>query len=106
MQRMMAAVPKAAVVVTNPTELAVALQYDDGMPAPKLIAKGSGFVAEKIRSIALEHGIPIVERRPLAQALFHAVEVGQEIPAKFYEAVAEILAYVYSLKKPVTAMSS
>jgi len=97
MQRMMAAVPKAAVVITNPTELAIALQYEEGMPAPKVVAKGADLVAERIRAIALEHGIPLVERRPLAQALFRAVEVGQQIPVDHYEAVAEVLAYVFSL---------
>lgn len=101
-QRMMAAVPKAAVVITNPTELAIALQYDDGMAAPKVVAKGAELIAERIRSVALEHGIPIVERKPLAQALYHTVEVGKDIPSKFYEAVAEVLAYVYSLKPAVS----
>ncbi len=98
-QRMMAAVPRAAVVVTNPTELAIALEYEEHMPAPKVVAKGADFVAERIRAVAMEHRIPIVERKPLAQALFATVQVGQEIPAKFYEAIAEILAYVYSLKR-------
>jgi flagellar biosynthetic protein FlhB len=67
------------------------------MSAPKVLAKGQGYVAERIRQIALEHGIPIVERKPLAQALFKAVEVGQEVPPQFYRAIAEILAYVYEL---------
>lgn len=98
-QRMMAAVPKAAVVITNPTHLAVALQYDDTMPAPRLVAKGADLIAEKIRTLAHEHRIPLVERKPLAQAIYHGVDVGQEIPAKLYEAVAEVLAYVYSLKQ-------
>ncbi len=98
LQRIRSAVPKADVVVTNPTELAVALQYDsDTMTAPRVVAKGADFLAQKIREIAIEHGVPIVERRPLAQALYRDVEVGQEIPAKFYKAVAEILAYVYEL---------
>jgi flagellar biosynthetic protein FlhB len=97
-QRMRTAVPKADVVVTNPTELAVALQYNEKtMTAPKVVAKGQGFMAEQIRKIAIEHGVPIVERRPLAQALYRQVEVGQEVPPAFYRAVAEILAYVYEL---------
>lgn len=97
-QRMRSAVPKANVVVTNPTELAIALQYDEKtMAAPRVVAKGQGFMAAQIRKIAIEHGIPIVERRPLAQALFRQVEVGQEVPPAFYRAIAEILAYVYEL---------
>ncbi len=97
-QRIRAAVPKASVVVTNPTELAVALQYEEAtMPAPRVVAKGKDYMAAQIRKIAIEHGVPIVERRPLAQALFREVEVGQEIPPRFYRAVAEILAYVYEL---------
>jgi len=98
MQRMQMAVPKADVVVTNPTELAIALRYDsDKMTAPKVVAKGAGFVAARIRQIAIRSGVPIVERKPLAQALYRSVEVGQEIPPAFYKAVAEILAYVYEL---------
>lgn len=97
-QRMRAAVPRADVVVTNPTEFAVALKYDDKiMAAPKVVAKGEGYMALQIRRIAIEHGVPIIERPPLARALFRAVEVGQEIPSQFYQAVAEILAYVYEL---------
>lgn len=97
-QRIRSAVPKADVVVTNPTEIAVALKYDEmTMSAPKVVAKGQGFIAEQIRKIAIEAGVPIVERRPLAQALYRMVEVGQEIPPQFYRAVAEILAYVYEL---------
>lgn len=97
-QRIRSAVPKADVVVTNPTELAVALRYDEqSMAAPRVVAKGRDFMAAQIRKIAIEHGIPIVERRPLAQALYREVEVGQEVPPQFYRAVAEILAYVYEL---------
>ncbi|MBI2919480.1 MAG: flagellar biosynthesis protein FlhB [Planctomycetes bacterium] len=99
MQRMMAAVPKAAVVVTNPTHLAVALAYDEKMAAPKVVAKGADLVAERIREVAHEYDVPIIQKPPLAQALFKGCEVGQEVPPKLYEAVAEILAYVYSLKK-------
>ncbi|NUN48115.1 MAG: flagellar biosynthesis protein FlhB [Candidatus Brocadiae bacterium] len=98
-QRMMAAVPTAAVVVTNPTHFAVALAYDGDMTAPRVVAKGADLVAERIREIALDNGVPIVQKPPLAQALYKGCEVGQEIPGKLYEAVAELLAYVYSLKR-------
>ncbi|NLX13228.1 MAG: EscU/YscU/HrcU family type III secretion system export apparatus switch protein, partial [Phycisphaerales bacterium] len=98
MRRIRAAVPKADVIITNPTELAIAIQYDaQSMSAPRVTAKGAGFLAQRIRELAIEHGVPIVERKPLAQALYKTVEVGQEIPAQFYRAVAEILAYVYEL---------
>ncbi|MEM9915314.1 MAG: flagellar biosynthesis protein FlhB [Planctomycetota bacterium] len=98
MQRMAQAVPNADVIVTNPTHFAVALKYDkDDMQAPKVIAKGSDFMAMRIRQIAAVHGIPLVERKPLARALHAGVEVGQEIPQEHYAAVAEILAYVYRL---------
>ncbi len=97
-QRIKSAVPKADVVITNPTELAVAIKYDpDTMDAPRVLAKGADYLAKRIREVAIEHGIPIVERKPLARALFQTVEVGQEIPSQFYKAVAEILAYVYEL---------
>lgn len=97
-QRIKSAVPKADVVVTNPTEFAVALKYDpEEMHAPKVVAKGQNLLAQKIREIAIANRVPIVERPPLAQALFRMVEVGQEIPEQFYKAVAEILAYVYEL---------
>ncbi|HBT75416.1 MAG TPA: flagellar biosynthesis protein FlhB [Planctomycetaceae bacterium] len=105
LQREMAAqrngqgVPQADVVVTNPTHFAVALKYDpETMKAPVVVAKGADFLARQIRKIAEEHGIPILERKPLARALFRTVEVGQPIPAEHYAAVAEILAYVYNLK--------
>ena len=98
-QRMSQAVPQADVVVTNPTHLAVALKYDpDTMPAPIVVAKGAGVIAKRIRQLALEHGVPIVERKPLAQALFRYVEINQQIPGEHFAAVAEILAYVYRLK--------
>lgn len=91
-------VPTADVVVTNPTEFAIALKYDsNSMHAPKVIAKGQGVIAQRIREIAIEAGVPILERKPLARALYKMVEVGQEIPEQFYSAVAEILAYVYEL---------
>jgi len=98
LQRIRAAVPKADVVITNPTAYAVVVQYEARkMNAPKLTAKGADHLARRIRELAIEHGVPIVERPPLARALYRTVEVGQEIPAQFYRAVAEILAYVYEL---------
>jgi flagellar biosynthetic protein FlhB len=91
-------VPTADVVVTNPTHYAIALKYDaTTMRSPRVIAKGQGVLAMRIREIAVAHGVPILERPPLARALFKLVEVGQEIPEQFYSAVAEILAYVYEL---------
>jgi flagellar biosynthesis protein FlhB len=98
-QRLHADVPKADVIITNPTELAVALQYDPlTMKAPIVLAKGADLVAARIRKIALEHGIPIVERKPLAQALFHQVDIGKPIPVNEYSAVAEVLKYVYQVQ--------
>ncbi|MFT3788924.1 MAG: flagellar biosynthesis protein FlhB [Tepidisphaeraceae bacterium] len=91
-------VPTADVIVTNPTHFAVALKYDDSaMGAPRVVAKGADYLAMKIREIAVENGIPIIERPPLARALYKDCEIGQEIPEQFYAAVAEILAYVYEL---------
>jgi flagellar biosynthetic protein FlhB len=99
-KRMMADVPKADVVVTNPTHIAVAIQYDQkNMSAPIVVAKGEDFIAQKIREIAAEHDIPIVENKPLARALMSQVEVGEAIPEELYLAVAEVLAFVYRLKK-------
>ena len=96
--RMRQEVPTADVVVTNPTEYAVALRYDQSaMRAPLVVAKGRGPTAALIRSIAIENGVPIIERKPLARALYRTVKVGQEIPEELYAAVAEILAYVYEL---------
>jgi flagellar biosynthesis protein FlhB len=97
-QRFRNDVPQADVVVTNPTEFAIAIKYDAAtMHAPKVVAKGQGYLAMKIREIAITAGVPILERKPLARALYKLVEVGQEIPEQFYSAVAEILAYVYEL---------
>ncbi len=99
MHRISAAVPKADAVITNPTELAIAIQYDPGkMAAPIVVAKGAGLIAARIRKLALEHGIPILERKPLAQALYREVEIDHPIPQDRYAAVAEVLAYVYQLK--------
>jgi len=98
-QRMMQEVPKATVVITNPEHIAIALRYEQGkMPAPVVIAKGAGLLAEKIKEIAREHGIPVIENKALAQLLWKTVEIGKEIPVTLYRAVAEILAYVYRLK--------
>ncbi len=98
-QRMMNKVPEADVIVTNPEHLAVALRYEaDVMTSPAIIAMGAGFIAEKIKEIAREHNIPIVEDKPLAQVMYKTLEVGDVIPQHLYQAVAEILAYVYKLK--------
>jgi len=97
-QRLRRDVPQADVIVTNPTHVSIAIKYDaESMPAPKVIAKGADYLALRIRQIAREHGIPIVERKPLARALFESVEPGEFIPERFYRAIAEILAYVYEL---------
>lgn len=99
MQRAESEVPKADVVVSNPTELAIAIQYDPtSMPAPIVLAKGAGPLAQKIRRIALQSGVPVVERKPLAQALYQGVEVGENVPPDQYQAVAEVLRYVYQLQ--------
>lgn len=99
-QRMMQNVPKANVVLINPTHLAVALQYDRGtMAAPKVVAKGALVVAERIVEIARANGIPVIQNIPLARALYAGVKVDQEIPASLYQAVAEVLAFVFSLKQ-------
>ena len=98
-RRMMQAVPTADVVITNPTHFAVALLYQaDSMAAPEVVAKGAGIIAAKIREVAEENGVPIVENKPLARALYKSVEIGQQIPAELYPAVAEVLAFVYRLK--------
>jgi flagellar biosynthesis protein FlhB len=97
-------VPTADVVITNPTEFAIALKYDAAtMHAPRVIAKGQGFMARRIRELAIAAGVPILERKPLARALYKLVDVGHEIPEEFYSAVAEILAYVYELTGKVRA---
>jgi flagellar biosynthetic protein FlhB len=98
MQKLKKDVPKADVVVTNPTHVAVALKYEqNAMRAPRVIAKGADYMAMRIRELAVEAGVPIVERAPLARAIYRMVDVGEEIPEQFYAAVAEILAYVYEL---------
>jgi flagellar biosynthetic protein FlhB len=98
-RRMMTAVPEADMVITNPTHISVAIQYDqENSDAPVVVAKGKGVIAEKIRELAKEHDIPVIEDKLLARLLFKTVEIGQIIPAHLYKAVAEILAYVYRLK--------
>lgn len=98
-RRMMESIPEADVVITNPTHLALAIQFDaKQMIAPRVLAKGAGFIAERIKEIAREHHIPIVEDKPLAQAMYQTVEIGDFIPVELYRAVAEILAYVYRLR--------
>ena len=101
MMRMMQEVPKADVIITNPTHLAVALMYKQGMVAPLVIAKGQDLVAERIKQIAREHKVTIVENKPLTRALYAATEVGDIVPNELYQAVAEVLAYVYRLKNRV-----
>lgn len=97
-QRIRQDVPTADVIVTNPTHYSVAIKYDPStMTAPKVVAKGADYLAFRIREVAGEHGIPILERPPLARSLYRDVEVGQEVPEQFYNAIAEILAYVYEL---------
>jgi flagellar biosynthetic protein FlhB len=94
-RRMMAEVPTADVVVTNPTHYAVALRYDGSRPAPEVVARGADLVAAAIRDLAREHGVPVLSNPPLARALYHDVDLGQTIPDRFFAAVAEVLAFVY-----------
>lgn len=96
-KRMMGAVPTADVIVTNPTHFAVAMAYKSGMTAPKVVAKGQGNIALKIREIGAKHGIPMLEAPPLARALYRHTELDQDVPSSLYAAVAEVLAYVYQL---------
>jgi len=98
-KRMMAEVPKASVIITNPTHFSVALKYERGMAAPICVAKGQDAIALKIREVAKEHDIPIVENVPLARSLYATVEVDDEIPVEHYQAVAEIIGYVMGLKR-------
>jgi flagellar biosynthesis protein FlhB len=97
--RMMAAVPQADVVVVNPTHFAVALKYDGTRPAPECVAKGQDLIALQIRRLAEEHGVPVIEDRPLARSLHAAIEIGQLVPEELYQAVAQVLAYVYRVAK-------
>src|SRR5581483_2179556 len=98
-KRMLAQVPKASVVITNPTHYAVALQYEKGMSAPLCVAKGADAVALKIREVAAKHSVPIVENAPLARALHATVQIDQEIPPEHYKAVAEVIGYVMRLRR-------
>jgi len=98
-KRMMAAVPKASVVITNPTHYSVALTYERGMSAPVCVAKGVDNIAFKIREVAKAHDIPIVENVPLARALYATVDIDDEIPVEHYHAVAEIIGYVMGLRR-------
>jgi flagellar biosynthesis protein FlhB len=98
-KRMMSAVPKATVVVTNPTHFAVALHYERGMPAPICVAKGADLIARKIREVATQHSVPVVENPPLARTLYATVEIDQEVPPEHYKAVAEIISYVMRLNR-------
>ena len=100
-KRMMAAVPKASVVITNPTHFAVALKCERGMNAPVCVAKGADLIARKIRDLAREYDVPVVENPPLARALHGTVEVDQEIPPEHYRAVAEIIGYIMRLRRAV-----
>jgi len=97
--RMMQAVPSADVIITNPTHVAVALSYEPEKGAPEVLAKGRGLLAQKIKDIARENDVPIVEKPELARAIYHSAEVGQFIPPELYKAVAEVLAFVYRLKR-------
>lgn len=102
MRRMMQQVPKADVVITNPTHLAVAIMYDaKKMTAPQVVAKGEGLIAEKIKELAKEYKVPIVENKPLARTIYQTVEIGEFIPPNLYQAVAEVLAFVYKLRRRV-----
>jgi flagellar biosynthetic protein FlhB len=102
-QRMMAAVPKADVVIVNPRHYAVALRFNDGMNAPRVVAKGSGAVAATIREIAMQNDVPVFRAPALARALYASTSLDREIPAVLYVAVAQVLAYVYQLRTFVTA---
>ena len=102
-RRIIAAVPKAAVVITNPTHYAIALQYERGMEAPICVAKGVDALALKIREVAGEYSIPVVENPPLARALHATVEIDEEIPPEHYKAVAEVIGYVMKLRRSVHA---
>jgi flagellar biosynthetic protein FlhB len=100
-RNMMKEIPKATAVIVNPTHYSVAIRYEmESMAAPRVLAKGKNYLARRIRQIAMDHQVPIIENQPLAQALYKSAEVGQEIPAHLYRAVAEVLAYIFKLMHP------
>ena len=98
-RKMMSEIPKADVVITNPTHIAVVLKYSDKLPAPQLIAKGMDHMAEKIKEIARENNIPVIENKPLARTIFKTMKIGQVIPRELFVAVAEVLSYVFRLRR-------
>lgn len=98
-RKMISEIPKADVVITNPTHIAVCLRYSDKLPAPQLIAKGADYMAEKIKEVARQHNIPIIENKPLARTIFKTMKVGQVIPRDLFVAVAEVLSYVFRLRR-------
>ncbi len=98
-RRMMDQVPKADVIITNPTHIAVAIQYSKDMVAPKLVAKGADLMAERIKKLAREANVPVIENKPLARTIFKTMKIGQAIPRELYTAVAEVLSYIFRLKK-------
>ena len=98
-RKMMSEIPKADVVITNPTHIAIVLKYSDKLPAPQLIAKGMDHVAEKIKQIARENNIPVIENKPLARAIFKTMKIGDVIPRELFVAVAEVLSYVFRLRR-------
>lgn len=99
-KRMMKEVPKADVIITNPTHIAVALRYDpETMISPKIVAMGADYLAEKIKAVAREHNVPIMENKPLARTIYKTLKVGQQIPRELFTAVAQVLSYVYRLKR-------
>lgn len=100
-RNMMHEISKATAVIVNPTHYSVAIRYEmESMAAPLVLAKGKNYLALRIRQIAMDHQIPIVENQPLAQALYKSADVGQEIPAHLYRAVAEVLAYIFKIMRP------
>ncbi len=107
MQRMMQEVPKADVVITNPTHYAIALRYDEQISdAPLVVAKGVDYLALKIKNVASSHQVVTVENKPLARALYKQTDIGDQVPEELFKAVAEVLAYVYRLKKKVSELKS
>ena len=104
-RKMISEIPKGDVVITNPTHIAVVLKYSDKLPAPQLIAMGGDYMAEKIKEIAKQHNIPIIENKPLARTIFKTMKVGQIIPKELFVAVAEVLSYVFRLRKKKFAKS-